>query len=87
MTNIENVGTYLLSGEVLTIQAAFGVRNISVLKTSGTVTVAGTMKLGIRNSDVITLPDANPLNISFDFSIDGYIIDATGGEALVIAGK
>jgi len=84
----ENVGTFLLNGETLVIQEEYGVRNASISWVSGTVTVKGTMKLGIRDSDVITLNATNPiLNISFDFSIDGYTLDATAGQALVVTGK
>lgn len=82
----ENVGTFNLSSETITITEDMGVRNISVLLVSGTVTVKGTMKLGSRDSDTVTL-DSTPLNVSFDFPIDGYIIDASGGVALLITGK
>ncbi len=84
----ENVGTFLLSGEVITIISDWGVRNVSVLCTVGTVTVKGTMKLGARVSDTIVLtPTSPPLNISFDFTIDGYTIDTMGGSAIVITGR
>ena len=82
----ENVGTFTLSGESITIVQAWGVRNVSVSRVSGTVIVTGTMKLGARNSDPITLGD-KPLNVSFDFPIDGYTIDASGGVALLVTGK
>lgn len=82
----ENVGTFTVTAETITIQAAWGVRNVSVSRVSGTVIVTGTMKLGTRASDPIVLSD-KPLNVSFDFPIDGYTIDASGGSALVVTGK
>lgn len=46
------------------------------------------MKLGARVSDTITLGITSPpLNVSFDFPIDGYTIDTTSGQALVITGR
>ncbi len=83
----DNVGTFNLTSETVTIQENMGVRSVSILLVSGTVTVSGTMRLGARASDPIVLEDGIPLNISFDFSIDGYIIDATAGAATVITGK
>jgi len=84
----ENVGTFLLNAETITIIKEWGVRNISVLCISGTITVKGVMKLGARVSDTITLGITSPpLNVSFDFPIDGYTIDTTSGQALVITGR
>ncbi len=83
----DNVGTYELSGESITIVEGYGVRSLSVLAVSGTVTVKGTLKLGTRESDTIDVPVGNPLNISFDFSMDGVTVDASGGEAILIAGR
>jgi hypothetical protein len=84
----ENVGTFLLNGEKITIIEEWGVRNVSIAWVSGVVTVKGTMKLGARDDDAITLGAASsPLNISFDFSIDGYEIDATAGQAYLVTGK
>lgn len=88
MNSVENVGTFLLSGEIITIQSDWGVRNISIQWVSGTITVKGTMKLGARTSDAITLGSTTPpLNVSFDFPIDGYVIDTSAGQALVVTGK
>jgi hypothetical protein len=83
----ENVGTFLLNDEIITVIEAWGVRNISLLLLSGTVTVTGSMKLGERDDDIITLQSAVPLNISFDFPIDGYNIDASSGSALMVTGR
>lgn len=82
----ENVGTFLLSGEEITIIEQWGVRNISLLLLSGTVTVKGSMKLGTRADDIIILQSGVPLNISFDFPIDGYTIDASIGSTLMVTG-
>lgn len=86
MNQVNNVGTFTLTGESITIQESWGVRNVSVSRVSGTVIVSGTMKLGARSSDPITLVD-KPLNVSFDFPIDGYTIDASSGVALLVTGK
>jgi hypothetical protein len=83
----ENVGTFNLNGEILTITNEMGVRNISVVLVSGSVTVKGSMKLGDRASDAIVLTVGTPLNLTFDFSIDGYVIDAMSGVATLITGK
>lgn len=83
----ENVGTFNLATEILTITNEMGVRNISVVLVSGAVTVKGSMKLGARASDAIVLVADVPLNLTFDFSIDGYVIDASAGEATLITGK
>lgn len=83
----ENVGTFNLASETIVVSQEMGVRNISVLLVSGTVTVKGVMKLGARESDTVTLEADVPLNISFDFCIDGYTIDASAGAALLITGR
>lgn len=83
----ENVGTYTLTSSTLTIQESFGVRNISLLLVSGTVTVTGSMKLGSTVSSALTLAADKPLNLSFDFPIDGLIIDATSGVVTIVTGK
>jgi hypothetical protein len=87
MAFTENVGTYVLSADTLTIVASMGVTSVSVLLVSGTVTVSGSLSLGARTSDPITLSSGTPLNVSFQFPIDGYVIDASAGEALIIVGR
>jgi hypothetical protein len=86
-SNKENVGTFLLSGETMIILEEFGVRNVSVKLVSGMVTVKGTQKLGARDCDAIVVTAENPINISFDFPIDGYTIDASGGSAQLVTGR
>lgn len=81
-----NAGTFILDAEEITIIEDWGVRNVSLLLVSGTVTVKGTMKLGTRDDDAITL-GSTPLNITFDFAIDGLVINAMGGVALLVTGK
>lgn len=87
MAITDNIGTFNLNAETITITESMGVRSVSVILVSGTVTVTGSMKLGTRGSDSITLEDGVPLNVSFDFSIDGYVIDASAGAALLVTGK
>ena len=87
MAFTENVGTYILSSEILTIIAEMGVTSISVLLVSGAVTVKGSLALGARASDPIALSSGTPLNVSFQFPVDGYVIDASAGEALIIVGR
>lgn len=87
MAITDNIGTFNLNAETITITESMGVRSVSVILVSGTVTVTGSMKLGARESDSITLEDGVPLNVSFDFSIDGYVIDASAGAALLVTGK
>lgn len=87
MNQTDNVGTFLLNAEIITILEAWGVRNVSVKLVSGIVTVLGTQKLGARNPDPITVAAGSPINISFDFPIDGYTIDASAGVAEVITGR
>ncbi len=87
MAQIENVGTFLLSSETIIIIAEWGISSVSILTTSGTVTVTGLVKLGSRTDDAIPVPSANPLNISFNFPIDGLTIDASGGTATLICGR
>jgi hypothetical protein len=83
----ENVGTFNLSAETITIVEAWSVRNLSIVLVSGTVTITGLMKLGARNSDSYTLLAGLPLNLSFDFSMDGVTINASAGAATLITGK
>ncbi len=83
----ENVGTFNLATETVVISESMGVRNISLLLVSGTVTVKGTQQLGARPDDAVTLTAGTPLNLSFDFSIDGLTIDATAGAATMITGR
>lgn len=87
MAFVDNVGTYILTSESLEIVASMGVTNVSVLLVSGTVTVSGNVRLGNRESDPITLSEGVPLNVTFQFPIDGYTIDASAGSALVVVGK
>lgn len=87
MAFVENVGTYILSSDTLTIVASMGVTSVSVLLVSGTVTIQGSLSLGSRTSDAITLSSGTPLNVSFQFPIDGYTIDASAGVALIIVGR
>jgi hypothetical protein len=84
----ENVGTFVFSAETVTLIAEWGVRNVSILWISGIVTVKGTMKLGARTDDPITLGSGSPpLNIGFDFSIDGLEINCSAGQAIVVTGR
>lgn len=86
MGETENLGTFNLASETLVIVKEFGIRNFSVVLVSGTVTVKGLLKMGSRSSDAYVLT-ATPLNISFDFPIDGVTIDASAGAATLFAGK
>ena len=85
----ENIGTFTLSGDSVTIIREYGVSNISMLLVSGTVTVTGIMSLGTMNSSPITLVADKPLNLGSisNFPIDGLTIDATGGSVTIITGK
>lgn len=83
----DNVGTFTLNGVSKTIIAEWGIRNVSVRLVSGIVTVKGTQSLGSDPSTPIAVTAANPINISFNFSIDGYTIDASAGVAEVITGR
>jgi hypothetical protein len=86
-TLTDNVGTFVLTNSSLTIAESMGVRSISVLLVSGAATVKGSMKLGALDSNPIPLEVGVPLNISFDFAIDGYIIDAAAGVVKIITGR
>ena len=85
----ENIGTFTLSGQVVTIIREFSVSNISMLLVSGVVTVTGIMNLGAISSTPITLVADKPLNLGSisNFPIDGLTIDATGGSVTIITGK
>ncbi len=83
----ENIGTFTLSSEILVIINEFGVLNISLLLVSGTVTVTGIMKLGNRVSTAITLSSGVPLNLGYNFPIDGLTIDASAGVVTILTGK
>lgn len=83
----DNVGTFVLSGESITLIQEWGVRSVSVKLVSGTVTVQGTKSLGVRTPDPIPVTEENPINVGFDFPIDGYTIDASAGVAEVITGQ
>jgi hypothetical protein len=85
--NTENVGTFNLIGETVVVNQNDGIRNISILLVSGTVTVQGVMTLGGNPSQAIELVLGEPLNLSFDFTIDGLAIDATSGQAKIITGR
>ncbi len=82
----ENLGTFNLSS-LVTVSGDWGIRNISFLLVSGTVTVTGSMKLGSIDSTPLTLVAGVSLNLGFNFPIDGLIIDASGGVVTVITGK
>lgn len=86
-TLTDNVGTFNLAGGSITIIESMGVRNVSVILVSGAATVKGTLNLGSIPSDPIALEVGIPLNVSFDFAIDGYIIDASAGVVKIIAGR
>jgi hypothetical protein len=86
-TLTDNVGTFNLAGASLTILETMGVRNISVLLVSGSATVKGTLSLGSLQSTPLALEVGTPLNVSFDFAIDGYIIDAAAGVVKIITGR
>lgn len=85
----ENIGTFTLSGQSVTIIRDFSVSNISMLLVSGTVTVTGVMSLGSITSSPITLVADKPLNLGSisNFPIDGLTIDASGGTVTIITGK
>jgi hypothetical protein len=87
MALIETVGTFTLTSNSITIINEWGVRNISLLLVSGTVTYTGTMKLGGTLPNALTLVAGTPLNLTFDFPIDGLIIDASAGVVTIITGK
>lgn len=88
MNQGENVGTFILNNETITLIEAWGVRNVSIMWVSGVVTVKGTMKLGARTDDPIPLGSGSPpLNIGFDFSIDGLEIDCSAGSAILVTGR
>lgn len=83
----ENVGTFLLESETVTIVKNWGIKKISLLLVSGNVTITGTLSLGDRPADPITVSAGNPLNLSFDYAIDGLEINADSGSAILITGK
>lgn len=87
MALTETVGTFTLASNIITIINEWGVRNISLLLVSGTVTYTGTMKLGATLPNALTLVSGTPLNLTFDFPIDGLVIDASAGEVTIITGK
>ena len=87
MALTETVGTFTLTSDSITIINEWGVRNISLLLVSGTVTYTGTMKLGGTSSNALALVAGTPLNLTFDFPIDGLIIDASAGVVTIITGK
>ena len=87
MTLINNVGTFNLNSETIVIKQDFGIRNISILLVGGTVTVKGVLPLGLRTDDAIVLTAGVPLNLTFDYSIDGVTIDASAGQATLIVGR
>ncbi len=86
MQIVDNVGTYILTGETITIVKEWGIRSISFNWISGTVTVTGIVNLGARASEPIPL-GVKPLNLGFDFSIDGLTINAMAGVVQVVVGK
>ena len=85
----ENIGTFTLSNQTVTIIREFSVSNISMLLVSGIVTVTGIMNLGAIASSPITLEAGTPLNLGSisNFPIDGLTIDASGGTVTIITGK
>jgi len=83
----ENIGTFTLSGQSVTVTGNDGVLNISLLLVSGTVTVTGVMSLGAIPSNAITLVADKPLNLGYNFPINGLTIDATAGVVTIITGN
>lgn len=85
----ENIGTFTLSGQIVTIIRDYSVSNISMLLVSGTVTVTGIMNLGAISSSPIILEAGTPLNLGSisNFPIDGLTIDASSGVVTIITGK
>lgn len=83
----ENIGTFTLSSQTITVSGNDGVLNISLLLVSGTVTVTGVMGIGGLSSTPITLVADKPLNLGSNFPIDGLTIDASAGEVTIITGK
>lgn len=79
-----NVGTKNLSGGTLSFTAESGVRIVSMILVSGTVTFTGSLPVGGADSDAITLVSGVAVTIGGDEPLNGLTIDATAGVVTVI---
>lgn len=84
---VQNIGTFTLNSQVVTIIRDYGVINISFLLVSGTVTVKGVMSLGSIASTPLTLEADKPLNLGSNLPLDGLEIDASAGVVTVVTGR
>lgn len=74
----DNVGTFILTNESITIIKEWGVTKVAIKMISGVGNYSGTMKLGNRSSVPIPLVVNDPVVWADDDVIDGLTIDCTG---------
>lgn len=87
MQPTDNVGTFTLTAGTITINEDNGIRVISMELLAGVVTYVGSLPIAGNNPTPLTLVADKPVVVGFDFSIDGFTIDATGGSVKLIYGR
>jgi hypothetical protein len=84
-----NVFTYTLSGSSLVVSASDNVVRISVLCSSGTITILGGSKFQGLNSSAVTLDAGQGITVTspnVSLPLDAFTINASGGAVdLVIS--
>jgi hypothetical protein len=84
---LSNIWTYTLSSESLYVDDTFGFTIISVLATSGSVIITGSLTRGGLASTPITLTQGQGVTISggndSTIIISGTTIDASSGTAIL----
>lgn len=85
-TIIKKIWTQQLTASTITIDATYGLTQLSILLVSGTGSVEGSAYAGAINSAPITLPVGVGFNVGSGSSnalLDGVTITTTGVVALV----
>lgn len=80
----DNVGTFILAGGTFTVSAYMGIKSISLSLLGGVVTYKGSMNIGGLSSEPFTLITGEYPNVSSEYPIDNYVIDATAGSVKII---
>lgn len=87
MSLSSKIFTYSLSNNTLEIVSDYGLKAVSVKLTSGSATIAGTMKVGSLSSVPISLTLNEGVTINSDEAsgvLQDLTIDATSGTVLII---
>ena len=87
MSLSSKIFTYNLTNESFEIVSDYGLKAVSLKLTSGTATITGTMKVGDKSSQPISLTLNEGVTINSDEAsgvLQDLTIDATSGTVLII---